>query len=229
MMYDDMLTTARPQREDAQLGTNRWSRVAPWVLSVCVLLLIGSSLYWLQWASMRGITLGYPQPHVQLMSPGTTRLLLNQSTAFSASSSGRDLSYFWDFGDHTNAAGSSVSHSYQANGTYTVTVTVADGLNQQSSSSMTVSVFPPPPTAAFTAYVSGYYYQYVTFDASASSADGSTGIQSYQWNFGDGNGDNTSYNQESHNYASSGTYTVTLIVTDGTGQSSQPYSVSVTV
>jgi len=53
----------------------------------------------------------------------------------------------------------------------------------------------------------------VSFDASASSdSDGS--IASYAWNFGDGN---TGSGQFTHLFATSGTYTVTLTVTDNQG------------
>lgn len=57
-----------------------------------------------------------------------------------------------------------------------------------------------------------------SFDASASTA-GSSAITKYAWNFGDGNMVSTSAPTTSHTYATSGTYTASLRVTDRAGTS----------
>ena len=195
-----------------------------WILTLVILLVIAlvvTGMSWLQWAAQRGLTLGYPRPSVQLTTPPSGNLLLNQSYRFSADSQGRDLTYQWDFGDQGSSSGSTVNHAFQANGNYTVSVTVTDSLGQRSTTSTQVTVLPPAPQASFTFSV-GYYY-YVSFDASNSTADASTSIAYYDWNFGDGTTDHSSYSGDSHPYSSSGTYTVTLIVTDGTGQQSTSF------
>lgn len=67
-----------------------------------------------------------------------------------------------------------------------------------------------PPTAAFSAATSGLT---ATFTDQSTDADGT--IKSWSWNFGDGQ---TSSDQNPvHPYASAGTYTVTLTVTDDDG------------
>src|SRR5213594_3873468 len=48
--------------------------------------------------------------------------------------------YAWDFGDGSTATGSTTSHSYLLPGTYTVVVTVTDGVWQSASASKTVTV-----------------------------------------------------------------------------------------
>jgi hypothetical protein len=77
-----------------------------------------------------------------------------------------------------------------------------------------VMIGEPPPTASFTAApLSGTAPLAVSFNASASSDDGT--IVSYAWNFGDmatGSGVTTT-----HTYAAEGTYTATLKVTDNDG------------
>ena len=69
-----------------------------------------------------------------------------------------------------------------------------------------------PPTARFTFSCSGLA---CSFDGSTSSDD--RGISSYRWTFGDGQSGSGA--TITHNYASSGTFTVQLIVTDGANQS----------
>ncbi len=203
-------------------------RFAYFILPTLVIALIGGSLYWLQWASQRGIALGYPTPVVHMTSTSSGSILINTSTQFSAGASGRGVTYTWDFGDGTSGEGATVNHVYQSNGSFTVTVHATDGINQTSSDTTTVHVVPPPPTASFT-YSSYSYSYYVYFNASGSSADQSTSIASYSWNFGDGSIDTTSYSQDSHQYASSGTYQVSLTITDATGQTSSAYTTNISI
>jgi len=66
--------------------------------------------------------------------------------------------------------------------------------------------FPPLPTAL----------QTVTFNASASSANGGS-ITNYSWDFGDGHSQNTSDPITTHVYDAPGEFNVTLVVTDSEG------------
>ena len=79
-----------------------------------------------------------------------------------------------------------------------------------------------PPTAAFTATCNG---PLCTFDGSPSTDD--HGISSYAWDFGDGSGGSGSV--VTHQYASGGTFTVRLTVTDTASQTDfETQSVTVT-
>jgi len=229
MMQPPTVYQNAPMSQSAQQPStgNLARRLTYTLLIILVIALMAGGFYWVQWAAQRGITLGYPHPTVQLSPLSSTTLLINSATAFSANATGRGLTYFWDFGDGVTAAGANVSHSYQQNGSFTVTVTVTDAINQTSSASTTVQVNPPLPVASFT--VTYYGYGEFLFDASGSSADPSTSISQYIWDFGDGNSDQNGSQQESYTYGATGqTYTVTLIVVDGTGQRSNPYTVTVT-
>jgi PKD repeat protein len=203
------------------------SRLVYFILPALVVVLVAGSLYWLQWASHLGITLGYPTPTVYITSTVSNPLMVHDTAQFSARATGRDISYVWDFGDGSSGFGSSVNHTYESNGSFTVTVRATDAINQTSTDTTNVRVIPPSPTASFTYSVS--YSGYVYFDASASTADPSTSIANYSWDFGDGNTDSTSSPQEYHQYYSTGTYQVSLVVTDATGQSSSAYTASVVI
>lgn len=224
-MNVDMPFPTQPLQQPGASGKSR-----TWILalvSLLVIALVATGMSWLQWASQRGLSLGYPPPGVRLTAQPSGNLLLNQSYQFSADSQGRDLTYDWNFGDQSSASGPVVNHAFQSNGNYTVSVTVTDAIGQRSTASTQVAVLPPPPQASFSFSVG--YYGYVSFDASYSTADSSTSIASYDWNFGDGATDHTSYSQDSHTYSYYGTYTVTLTVTDGTGQQSAPYQATVVI
>jgi PKD repeat protein len=57
------------------------------------------------------------------------------------------LSFSWDFGDGQQAAGSRVSHIYEVEGSYDVTLTVADDGGERDSITLTINVTAPePPT-----------------------------------------------------------------------------------
>jgi len=70
--------------------------------------------------------------------------LINETVTFNASTSydpdGFIVSYFWDFGDETNASGVTTNHSYSTAGNYTVTLTVTDDDGATDSTATTVTV-----------------------------------------------------------------------------------------
>ena len=206
------------------------------LLPVLILLLVGASSLGLQIASHQGLELAYPTPNVHITSMPSGTITVGDQVSFAADSPGRDLVYKWDFGDGGTATGPSVNYTYQQlnesnNFTYTVTVTVSDVLGRTSSSSTQVRVLPPPPTANFsyteeTDYY-GNYTQIIDFNASGSSIG--TQSATYNWDFGDSATDSTSNPTDSHTYASTGSYTVTLTITDSAGQTSNAYSLTITV
>ncbi|WP_460798517.1 PKD domain-containing protein [Microbacterium sp. GXF0217] len=149
------------------------------------------------------------------------------SGAGSTAPAGRTISsYTWDFGDGKVATGVTASHTYEAPGTYTVTLTVRDSANMTATATTSVVATPPhvPPTAAITSTPTGLS---VAFDASASTTSGSATLSGYAWDFGDGSTSNEA--AVTHAYAAAGTYTVSLSVTDSTGAVSEPVTAEVAV
>jgi len=136
----------------------------------------------------------------------------------STDAEGPIASYAWDFGDDTTAAtGATASHSYTADGDYTVTLEVTDSAGQTTKTQKVVDVtyVYSPPTASYT-----YSCDSLTcsFDASGSS-DPDGPIASYAWDFGDGT-TGTGVTSD-HTFSTSGSYDVKLVVTDGQNTTAQ--------
>jgi len=157
---------------------------------------------------------------------------VGQTVSFTGSASGgtQPYTYSWTFGDSGTGSGSSVTHSYQAAGSYTVVLTVTDAAGQTASSTQTVTVSnvaPPALTTSFTYTPSSPLVgQQVTFSASAS---GGAAPYNFSWAFGDGS---TGAGQSTtHTYSSPGTFTVTLTARDSSSPqqtASSQQSVAVT-
>lgn len=62
--------------------------------------------------------------------------ILGATTNFSASSSGNNVTYTWDFGDGTSGSGPTPSHTYAAVGSYVAQVTASNGVGSQSASTV---------------------------------------------------------------------------------------------
>ena len=159
------------------------------------------------------------RPPVAKISTSTTILDKEEIVTFDASESydpdGIIVSYEWNFGDGTTATGITVSHSYPATGEYTVTLTVTDDDGAIDTAKVKKTVLNQGPLAAFTESAHTVDTdETIYFDAS-DSYDPDGIIISYSWDFGDGN---TATGVEAeHAYQNSGTYTVTLTVTDNDG------------
>src|SRR3989454_1556602 len=159
------------------------------------------------------------RPPVASFTESASSALTSVSISFDATGSsdpdGTITSYSWNFGDGNTGTGKTMIHSYAAAGTYTVTLTVTDNTGSTDSTTSSKSVTDRPPIASFTeSTTTASTSVSISFDAAASSDPDGT-IVSYSWNFGDGVsavGVTTV-----HSYATSGTFTVTLTVTDDSG------------
>ena len=167
-------------------------------------------------------TVGAPPnlPPVAIFTESAETVSIGVPIHFNASGSydpdGYIVSYFWDFGDGTNATDVIVDHAYDGSGTYTVTLKVTDNYGAVDFASSTKTVIPnQPPVALFTESATTVFTNdIIKFNASATyDLDGT--IVSYSWDFGDDNVA-TGVSVE-HSYADDGAYNVTLTVTDDDG------------
>ncbi len=103
-------------------------------------------------------------------------------------------------------------------GTYTITLEVTDSGGLKASTSVTITIGgtanQPPTAVAEATPTSGTAPLTVNFTGSNSSDPDGT-IQSYSWDFGDGN--SSTQADPTHTYSTAGTYTAVLTVTDDAG------------
>jgi M6 family metalloprotease-like protein len=125
-------------------------------------------------------------------------------------------SWSWSFGDGGTSTAQHPSHTYASAGSYTVSLTATNGAGSDTetkSNYITSSV--RPPTADFTGTpTSGYVPLDVQFTDTSSYSP-----TSWSWTFGDG-GTSTAQHP-THQYASVGTYDVSLTATNGGGSDTE--------
>ena len=136
----------------------------------------------------------------------------------SSDPNGDTFTYLWNFGDGTaTSTASTPSHTYVADGTYTVTLTVTDVWGLPGSVTRTVTItkpggnLPPVPVIGTPSCVARTCSM-----SSAGSSDPNGDTFTYLWNFGDGTATSTA-SAPSHTFPANSTYTVTLTLTDAWG------------
>ncbi len=167
---------------------------------------------------------------------GIANQMMTFDGALSADIDGTITSYWWNFGDGQSGAGRTITHTYLAAGTYTVSLTVTDndGLTNSSTTRAIISAAQQtgedhstnqtgenqttnqtahniPPVAIHGGPYSGSINREISFDG-LGSYDQDGMIETYGWNFGD---NTTGYGQAvTHSYAQPGNYTITFWVID---------------
>ena len=169
--------------------------------------------------------------YVPLANFNSTAVCLNDTTVFnntSLISFGSIVAWQWDFGD---GAGTSTlqnpTYVFNTPDTFIVTLTVTSDSGCVAIVGYPVEVYPLPVANFTTANVC--LYDNAVFTDSSTISSG--GINSWQWDFGDGNSSPTQ--NPTHLYGANSTYNVTLIVTsnnscsDTTFQSIEIYPIPV--
>lgn len=131
----------------------------------------------------------------------------------------------WDFGDgtapETHPAGGTVTHTYTAANTYTVTMYNVSATGCRSTVATRQVLIAPIPRPAFTFPASLCLpAAEASFTNASSIADGTENTFTYLWNFGDpssGTNNTSTVKDPVHIYYGAGPYDVSLQVTSGAG------------
>ena len=130
----------------------------------------------------------------------------------------------WDFGDTAGATGCSTSHTYTGTGTFTATVTATDEVGVTTAASVTITVNSLPGVNFSFGPDKPMAGESVNF---TTTTTGGSGPYSFNWNYGDGG--SGSGNPANHSFVASGTFNVTVTVTDVVGETATvTHSVAVT-
>lgn len=125
-----------------------------------------------------------------------------------ANESDNATTYNWDFGDGNTSTEIDPINVFPGQGSYTVSLTVSDALDQTSTYTEVVQITQPPASADFNFVATGLMVEFT---------DNSIFAVSYDWDFGDGS-TSTDMNP-THTYSASGAYDVTLTIMDANGES----------
>jgi PKD repeat protein len=131
---------------------------------------------------------------------------------------GTITSYQWDFGNGQTGSGQRVTTKFPTRGTYNVKLVVTNerGLSNQVTQAVTIGAVANPTVDFAISPGAPDVNQQVFLDANVAQAAPGRTITSYSWDFVDGYfGRGVT---ESHRYASAGTFTITLTVTDSAGR-----------
>ncbi len=145
--------------------------------------------------------------------------VIGQTIQFTDTSSGHPASWAWDFGDGTTSAVQNPAHAYATAGPYTVTL----ALNAGSASTHQIVNVAPASTlsASFT-----YSPSSPSAGGTVKFTDTSTGSPtSWHWDFGDGTAGTTQ--NPGHAFSTTGSFSVTLTVSNGSGTDSEVKTLSV--
>ncbi len=127
---------------------------------------------------------------------------------------GTVVSWLWDLGDGTTSTQQNPTKTWVDDGTYTVSLTVTDDDGATNTVSTTATVSNVAPIASATIPATGLTGTPITFVGGLTDV-GTADTHTFLWDFGDGATDTAS--TTTHGYATAGTYTVTLTVTDDGG------------
>ncbi len=151
--------------------------------------------------TVRGVTADFTANPLPPCAPGSTTFT-DQSSAPGTTITSRTW-YFGDGSAPVSSSTSSVSHTYNALGSYDVSLVVTDGFGCRDSIAKPDFITPANPQASFT--VPGRVRcvgEFISF------TNTSTNSVSYSWNFGDGTTDTA--RNPSKAYSAPGTYSVQL-------------------
>ena len=159
---------------------------------------------------VRNALITVSRPHAAFTA-STQYPCLGNPVLFTNTSTGGIASSFWMFGDTDTSSVHSPTHTYLANGTYTVKLVVVDTNGCRDTATYTGYIIVSGPDAAFT--MSDSFS--ICPPMSVNFFNASTGATSYFWSFGDGT--TSVLVSPGDLYVTSGLYNVMLVATNSHG------------
>lgn len=139
---------------------------------------------------------------------GAPTEVLTFNASKSTAPKGQSLTYAWTFGDGSKGTGENPTHAYKADGNYTVSLTVTDGVGGKNTVTAKVTIANVAAANPGGPYIGGSG-EAIQFSGAKSIAPKGKTLR-YAWSFGDGS--KGTGETPIHGYAKSGTYTVSLTV-----------------
>ena len=169
--------------------------------------------------SSREISIGNSPPNVSFdMSDSSPQSLENISfTDRSVDADGAIVSWNWSFGDGNWSSEKSPTFRYSRSGEFLIRLSVVDDDGDSNSTQLTIHVRNLPPLSDFT-WVVANENSGTTVDFTSIAVDRDGSIAQYQWVFGDGA--TSSIATPVYSFQGEGNYSVTLTVTDNSGDKS---------
>ncbi len=150
-----------------------------------------------------------PNPPVVTLAPAWSGTA-GQSLAFTATTDAAQPSFAWNFGDGQTGTGEPISHTYSAQGPYTLTLLVTDratGLSAGATAAVQIVAAPTPPSVSLNGPWTGVVGQPVNITASYSNVK----TPRLSIDYGDGTAPGI---DSAHTYTQPGLYAVRATVTD---------------
>lgn len=147
-------------------------------------------------------------------SASQTITVVDDPIVFTDESTSSPVSWLWNFGDGTTSTAQNISHTYTANGNYTVSLKVTNSTGSFWTRTKTnyITIAAAPEVDFSAVPVAGYAPLTIQFTDLSRLG----GASEWLWDFGDGN---TSADQNpTHTYSIAGGYTVSLTVSNSAGK-----------
>lgn len=135
------------------------------------------------------------------------------NVSFTNTSSGA-TTYSWDFGNGNNSTVTNPGAIFSTPGTFTVTLTAINGGSSDAATQI-IQVFNNPVADFTMSTMPSCPGSPITFTDNSTIGNGA--LASWSWDFGNGSGQSTTTTSITHTYTNSGSFPVSMIVTDANG------------
>ena len=133
-----------------------------------------------------------------------------QTIGFTDLSTGAPTSWLWNFGNGNTSTAQNPQAIYSTAGQYAVKLTVSGG----STKTETITIYATPDAGFTLNKDTSCVGKTVNYTDASIVSPGGAAVNTWAWDFGDGNTQTVTTGTVSHAYNTAGTYTISLIVTD---------------